>query len=120
MIANLIPRRPVQQVEYSIEFTVDGGGFSFKADPLGNVIIENEDQRANYEYALAHPEIFTEEYNEFRRRTYTYVEPAHGTCRCGANVELYDQYQGACECPRCGQWYNLYGQELLSPECWEE
>lgn len=43
---------------------------------------------------------------------------AIGECKCGAEVPLMDQYMGACECPGCGQWYNLSGQELLPPEEW--
>lgn len=34
--------------------------------------------------------------------------------------ELVNQYQGACPCPKCGQWYNLFGQELINPQYWEE
>ncbi|MDR0818763.1 MAG: hypothetical protein LBN43_04235 [Oscillospiraceae bacterium] len=45
---------------------------------------------------------------------------AVGVCRCGEHVELHDQYMGACECPKCGQWYNLIGDELVPPEYWEE
>ena len=48
-----------------------------------------------------------------------YKEPAHGTCICGEEVSLWDQYYGACECPKCGRWYNLFGQELVAPEHWE-
>ena len=36
------------------------------------------------------------------------------------DVELWDQYYGACQCPECGKWYNLFGQSLLPPDCWEE
>lgn len=49
-----------------------------------------------------------------------YKPPAYGTCHCGGTVELTDEYMGACECPNCGQWYNLFGQELLPPDMWEE
>ena len=35
-------------------------------------------------------------------------------------VYLYDRYRAACQCPKCGRWYNLFGQELLPPEMWEE
>ena len=41
---------------------------------------------------------------------------------CDANgnlLELWDQYYGACRCPKCGKWYNLFGQSLLSPDYWE-
>ena len=49
-----------------------------------------------------------------------YREPAHGICRCGEEVTLIDEYMGSCQCENCGQWYNLFGQELLPPNQWEE
>ncbi len=55
--------------------------------------------------------------NEFQR---IYTKPAVGRCECGAEVELRNQYMGACECSGCGRWYNLFGQELLPPEQWEQ
>jgi hypothetical protein len=33
---------------------------------------------------------------------------------------LEDQYYAACQCPKCGQWYNIYGQHLRPPEEWIE
>lgn len=27
---------------------------------------------------------------------------------------------GACQCPKCGKWYNIFGQALLDPEFWED
>ena len=47
-------------------------------------------------------------------------EPVKGLCSCGQWVELVDEYYGACQCPKCGKWYNLFGQELVSPEYWEQ
>ena len=49
-----------------------------------------------------------------------YKEEDRGTCRCGETVYLHDQYRAACQCPKCGRWNNLFGQELLPPEMWEE
>lgn len=49
-------------------------------------------------------------------------EPRYGKCEeCGARVDLdgYD-YMGAVQCPKCGQWYNLNGEELLPPDQWGE
>ena len=48
------------------------------------------------------------------------LEEDQGTCRCGETVYLHDQYRAACQCQKCGRWYNLFGQELLPPEMWEE
>lgn len=121
MLKNIKPREPVEVKEYHIEFTnSEGGGFSFNATADGQILIDNESQRVNYEYALAHPEKFDVEFNKFTVRTYYYTENASGTCSCGNIVELYNQYMGACQCDNCGRWYNLFGQELLAPEFWEE
>lgn len=121
MIKNYIPRRPVEIVERSIEFTdAEGSGFSFDCDENGTPVFRCDGAKENYEYAMQHPEIYTDQFNEFVTRRRMVTEPASGTCRCGESIELWDQYQGACECPKCGRWYNLFGQELLKPEYWED
>lgn len=120
MLRNITERHPVEEKEYRIDFTQDGSGFTFNATPDGKVILENDDQRRNYEYAMSHPELFEEEYNKFTVRKYTYIEPATGVCICGNSVVLVNQYQGACQCDGCGRWYNLFGQELIDPEYWED
>ena len=58
----------------------------------------------------------------FEEREHTIVEPAVGKCSCGCEVELDADfaYHGAVQCEKCGQWYNLFGQKLVSPEYWEE
>lgn len=109
-------------VEYELVFD-DGSnnGFGFPCDRDGK-LIESEEQNPvaheNYRRCMKHPEQF-DRFNEVVRRERRYREPGHGTCICGAEVELYDQYYGACQCPECGRWYNLYGQSLLPPEQWE-
>jgi len=41
------------------------------------------------------------------------------TCKnCGNKFILRDQYMGACDCPECGQWYNIFGQQLKNPKYW--
>lgn len=125
---DIIRERTVQEeIEYRIEFSdEDGCGFSFPSDEHGNIQFDDTNpelgkvQRDNYDYAMANPEIYTRQYAKLTTRKYTVVEPAVGKCPCGAEVELVDQYQGACSCSKCGQWYNLFGQELLNPELWEE
>lgn len=121
MLTNIIPRQHKTITEYRIEFTNDnGGGFSFNAESNGQVILENDDQKINYKYAMEHPDEFSVQYNEFVKREYSYTEPAYGTCRCGNSVVLEDEYMGACSCENCGQWYNIFGQELINPEYWED
>ena len=126
MLKIIRARTTRQVVEYYIEFTdAEGAGFSFPTDLSGKIIYDADPQvaqaqRENYEFALAHKELYTEQYNEFVPRKYTVVDNAIGLCRCKSKVELYDQYLGACQCQKCGRWYNLYGQELLDPQYWED
>lgn len=115
------------EVEHYVEFTdEDGAGFSFPCDSNGNIQF-NDDipelgkaQRDNYDYAMSYKERFTCQYAQFVTRRYTVTDNAIGKCVCGEEVELYDQYQGACSCPKCGQWYNMFGQSLVDPEYWED
>lgn len=126
MLKIIQPRTSRQVVEHYIEFTdEEGSGFIFPTDLSGKIIYDEDPeiakaQRDNYDYAMAHKERFTCQYNEFVTRKYTVTDNAVGRCHCGEEVELYDQYQGACACPKCGQWYNIYGQSLIDPEYWED
>lgn len=49
-----------------------------------------------------------------------YYEPAILKCDCGEEIEMENQYMGAFECPKCSQWYNIYGQHLNNPSTWRE
>ena len=95
MLKIISERTPMKHITYHIEFTDEyGNGFCFNADDNGNIIIENEVQRENYELALAHPEKFVH-YNELTKRVQHYTEPAHGICKCGQEIALQDEYMGA-------------------------
>lgn len=94
-----------------------GNGFAFACDENGNLKLTDE-QRENYEFAMSHPEKF-KRFNQVVKFTDRYKENASGICGCGKRIELYDEYLGACECPHCGQWYNLFGQRLKHPDEWE-
>ena len=120
MLKNYVPAEHKTEIHYDLVFYYDDdGGYAFPCDAAGNVFpLEYEEARKNLEYCLAHPEEFAT-YNEVRKWKNHYTEPAHGTCTCGTEVSLFDQYYGACQCPKCGQWYNLFGQSLLPPEQWE-
>lgn len=113
------------EVEHYIEFTDEECcGFSFPCDLNGNIQFSDDRelgraQRDNYDYAMSNKERFTRQFAELVARKYTVTDNAVGKCVCGEEVELYDQYQGACSCPKCGQWYNLFGQELIDPEYWD-
>ena len=120
MLKNYVPAEHKTEVHFDLVFDYDdNGGYAFPCDAAGNVFpLEYECARKNLEHCLAHPEEFAV-YNEVQKWTSHYTEPAHEICTCGEEVSLWDQYYGACECPKCGRWYNLFGQELVPPGQWE-
>ena len=92
---------------------------SYGRDNNGNPVFEKEYkdiQEQGYQQCLTDPSIEGPfPVTETRR----YTEDARAVCECGKTIELYDQYLGACECPYCGLWHNLFGQTLKNPEHWE-
>ena len=120
MLRIVTPRTPKTITYYELVFD-DGenNGFGFPCDKHGNLIGKLSDSAlANLSYAKSNPQKFVR-YNEVVEYVDNYIEPAHGICRCGNEVILEDMYYGACRCEKCGQWYNIYGQELVPPEYWE-
>ena len=122
MLTDITPRKPVEIKEREIEFLRDAAsGFGFPCDAEGKLLPElSPEAKANYAYCMAHPEEFPYAWNEMRVHARRYVEPASGLCSCGERVTLHGSYMGADQCPGCGRWYNVYGQELLPPEQWED
>lgn len=123
MLKNFVPSHREIQVCYELNFwnNAQGGGYGFPCDKDGN-LIEGEITECgykNYEYCMSHPEEF-DIFNKIEKVENSYREPASGTCHCGEKIFLQNEYMGAYQCPNCGQWYNLYGQELLPPDQWEE
>lgn len=123
MLKNYIPSEYRTITTYKLVFD-DGhnNGFSFPCTANGKLLYSEEENPAAYEnlrYCFDHPEKFVR-FNKIIKYEYSIRDNAHGTCECGNEVELYDEYYGACQCEKCGKWYNLFGQELLPPECWGE
>lgn len=119
MIKNYVPAKMQKATAYELVFD-DGhnNGFAFPCDESGNLLPElSKEAVANYQYCMAYPENF-ERYNKVVCRKWRYRQNATGVCSCGEKIELYDAYMGACECPYCGQWYNLFGQKLNPPDQW--
>lgn len=119
MLKNYTPRKHKTAIKYELCFD-DGhnNGFGFPCDAQGNVPDDlNQNAKDNLAFCLAHPENF-KRFNKVVKYEWKYCEPARGTCTCGREVELWDEYYGACSCD-CGKWYNLFGQELLPPDQWE-
>jgi hypothetical protein len=106
--------------EYSLNFYLDPtGGFSFPCDEKGNITEALAPEGIeNLKFCREHPEKFYRP-GYVEKRQYTIKNRNIGICNCGVKFEMYEQYLGSCQCPRCGQWYNLWGQELLPPDRWE-
>lgn len=115
-------RERVTEIEYQLIFDMDGhgNGIWIPCDENGNIVDNlNESMKKNYQWCLDHPEKFI--CKPYVHKTqWSYMENAIAQCHCGEKFELYDEYMGACDCPKCGQWYNLFGQELKNPYEWEE
>ena len=110
------------RIEHNISYTLcfdDGynNGFGFPCDENGHLFEMNQAATDNYKYCMEHPEKF-KRYNEVVKYSQRYRAPAYGTCDCGETVYLINEYMGACQCSKCGQWYSLSGQELLAPNEW--
>ena len=121
MIKNYTPASYETITEYYIAF--DDGKFNgsiFPCDEKGNLLSNIcKEAIANYKTCLQHPERYLR-FNKVIKMKWQAKINAQGTCHCGNKVELYSMYLGGCQCDKCGQWYNLFGQELLPPEQWED
>lgn len=121
MLKNIVRPEPRWEVTYGLRFYVDaGGGYEFPCDADGNLKLSKMTEAAikNYKGCLARPEDFPYAFNEIHKYCRWVKDEPYGTCHCGEHVYLFDEYMGACQCRKCGQWYNLFGEELLPPEDW--
>ena len=121
MISNYEPEHFETIIDYTLAFD-DGhfNGFGFGCDSNGNLLPNiSEEAKKNFQECINHPEKFTR-FNKIIKHEYKVRNNAKGTCFCGREIELYDMYYGACQCEKCGQWYNVFGQEILPPSQWEE
>lgn len=124
MIRDFKRGEDVTTAYYELRFYRDGsGGFAFPCDETGKLLVDKDTNPAaieNYNWCLEHPEKFPYDFNRVVRYERTWREPNTGTCYCGQKMELVNEYMGACECPKCGKWYNIWGQELKNPNTWSE
>ena len=117
MLKNIIRGGLRTLVRYQLAYDDGhGNGYGFPCDADGAVRLRPEAEQ-NYSWCRQHPEAFVRagEVVTIRQR---YREPDRGTCACGETVELTNEYHGACQCPGCGRWYNLFGESLLPPDQW--
>lgn len=119
MLKNYTPTDWKLEISYSLDFTNEhGDGYSFPCNSDGVIEIFNSPEaEKNYNYCIEHPGSFYN-FKELIRHKHQIKIPPHGICSCGREIDLYDEYYGACQCD-CGKWYNLFGQELLAPQYWE-
>ena len=123
MLRNIVHPEHRLEVTYGLRFFVDaGGGCEFPCDADGKVKLGKMTEAAikNYKHCIAHPEEFHYAYNEVHKYSRWIRDESYGTCHCGERVYLFNEYIGACQCGKCGQWYNLFGEELLPPSEWED
>lgn len=117
MLQIIKEKERIEEIYYTYDFDRgDGSGFTFPCDEQGNIKL-NENNTESYKFCMDNLKDFS--WKGVRRHKCNYTEPAIAKCECGEEFELINQYMGACECPNCGQWYNLFGQELNSPQYWE-
>lgn len=101
---------------------VHRSGYSFPCDKEGNILwkelLSPDAVQESLAYCKAHPEKWTGK----NGKIVTLVShERYGICpHCGRRIDFCGSgYMGAFECA-CGQWYNMFGQELLPPEDWAE
>ena len=87
----------------------ENSGFSFECDKDGNIDEASKNEGAMYNLERCRNGEYNVKYNGIKTREHSYMEPAVGICRCGEKVSLhYDDIA----CGKCGQRFNLFGQEL--------
>lgn len=124
-MAKIIKESEIKEdITYFKEFYYEDdheSGFSFPCDEDGTLLSElNEYAVMNYHACLSGMVNGRKILDAgIKARVNRYKEPAVLECDCGFSFSLTNQYMGACQCPECGQWYNLFGQELMSPDSWE-
>ncbi|WP_027406137.1 hypothetical protein [Anaerovibrio sp. RM50] len=123
MLKNIVRPEEEKIVEHVVEFYYEDGqgGYSFPCDENGKPDFDDMTEGAikNYHMCMDNPQKFGS-YNKMRTRVRYFKPSSYGTCHCGNTVYFENEYMGACQCDKCGQWYNLFGQELLPPEQWGE
>jgi hypothetical protein len=137
MIKIISERHRESHTEYSLQFDLigerKGNGYGFPL--LSKAIIPlKESETESNKYVPCSEEDCTwwksylsvkedrEHYKEpyVDKNAWYWTEPAHALCKCGTEILLEDDYMGACQCPNCEQWYNLFGEEVKDPDKWED
>ena len=118
MIKNYIPSGYKTIVSYTRGFYFSKDcGIDYMCDKDGELFWNYMSESAirGYRYSLEHPEDYPYAFNKIMKHERKVRTVATGVCKCGLEIPLTDKYKGACQCPKCGQWYNVLGQELPTP-----
>ena len=117
----IINKKVLGEISYKLEFPFHGnfsnGGYSFPCDKHGNLLTSKMPNPIGmlegYLTCLKNPEDYGK--GVIIEYTNNYIVERWGKCICGSSFEMVNTYMGACQCPFCGRWYNLFGQEIKDP-----
>lgn len=88
-------------------------GWQFDVNQDGEYKPMAKEVAESLQYCLDNPDKVRDEgIKKYYRR---WTEPAILECDCGEQVPLEGFTNGASQCPVCGRWYNMFGQELSGP-----
>ena len=117
----------VEKTRYMLAFEdarFPGCGYSFPCDKDGHILwgvcTDTDATRKSLAFCKAHPDRWTSDSRDGRVETIV-EQYRYGLCPyCGHKVYVYrPNYMGVFAC-ECGRWYNVFGQEVLPPDEWEE
>lgn len=121
MLKNYTHSKMIRITEYYRVFDDGcGNGAWFPCYEDGSLKPMSKEAYANYKRCLKNGSKQYVRFNKIVSEERWIREEATGVCSCGTKITLTNQYHGACSCPECGQWYNLFGEELDPPEEWSE
>ena len=113
------PRATIERIQYTLDFDRKDGdsGYSFECTSDGKITDTDFNAYNRFIEDIYHDGEYEDGY--VKKNEFIFTEAAEGICpHCGRTVILTDDYLGATSC-ECGQWFNIYGQELVKPEYWE-
>lgn len=106
-------------VESNLEYRYRDDPDSGFAFPWRNGAVQlNPQSEENYKWCQEHPDEI--ECLGVVKITTSHWVPSLAKCECGEKFYLDGSYYGSNQCPQCGRWYNIWGQEIRSPDQWEE
>jgi hypothetical protein len=122
MLDNMVKRERVFIEDYALGYEwVDdpSSGFSFECDKEGNPLVEKMGDPALENLRKCRDGTYDVVFMGIRDYSRYYTEDAHGTCDCGREVYLHNDYGHGIDC-ECGRIYNSSGQELAPRSQWED